>query len=201
MGAITSSSVAALGSGYTAGDKLFITGGGGIAVALIQTVGAGGVPATYLLPSAGAFADSGGNQLVERGCGYSIASNVPTTGGSGSGFTIDILAVGPGTNATHGTINGTSLGSGGAGYAAGDSGVFVQGANQSGTYVVLTVDGGGGVVTWTPDPADGYAVGLTTTATGAPQPGSGSGFTMNIASISPCGGVLSGYRNRFYVAK
>lgn len=195
-GAITSSSVAAVGSGYTSGDSLLVTGGGGTAGVVILTVGGGGVPSSYTLPDQG-FAIGAG-----RGCGYSVASNVPCSGGTGTGFKINILAVGPGTNATHGTIGGTSVSSTGSGYAPADTGFFVQGANTSSVYIIDTVDGGGGVTTYNIDSADGYEVGIATTTPGGPQPGSGSGFTLAIASVFPCsGGVQSGYRNKYYVMK
>src|SRR6266849_5269416 len=125
-GAIISSSVAALGSGYSANQSIRVSQAPGPddgARVLIQTVDGSGVPLTYLLPDQGYF-------QTLRGCGYTPANNVPTTfGGGGSGFAINILAVGPGSDATHGGIFSFTSLSGGSGYALHDTGNLVQGAN------------------------------------------------------------------------
>ena len=195
MGAITSSSVAALGSGYSGGDILTVPGGGANALVVINFVDGSGVPTSYVLP------DQGFTTAGVRGCGYRVANNIVCSGGSGTGFKLNILSVGPGTDATHGNIGGTSVASGGSGYTVNDTGYIIQGTNTSGVYGQIGIGVGGAVTFFDIDPADGYKVGLATTTPGGPFPGSGSGFTINITSISPCGGALSGYRNRFYVMK
>jgi Baseplate J-like protein len=69
--------VDALGSGYAVGDVLTIaqSGSSDTATAKVTTVSAGGVSAV---------------SLVLNGTGYSTATGVPTTGGSGTGCTLNI---------------------------------------------------------------------------------------------------------------
>ncbi len=188
MGAITASSVVSLGSGYSAGVVLFVVQGANQTAYLqILTVDGSGVPLTYVLPEQ-SFADSNVG-ISNRGCGYSPASNLPTAYASGPvggvGFVVNILTVGPGTDATHGPIDELQIADGGAGYVTGDTGTIVQGGNVSGAY---TVNASGGVVIDPVafDPADGYAVGPATTVNGGPQPGIGAGLTLDILSILQC---------------
>lgn len=197
MGAITSSSVSSLGSGYIAGDVIEIAQGGNLSATIaIYTVDGLGVPLTYALPDQG-FAGFFNDAI--RGCGYFVQNNVPTfNGGSGgSGFVINILAVGPGTDATHGRLS-SGIVVPGRGYAVNDTGLFVQGSNQSACYRVTTIfPGSGGVAFFNFDPGDGYTLGPVTTIPAGPQPGSGSGFTRNSTGVSPCSsGPRSGNINR-----
>lgn len=73
----------------------------------------------------------------------------------------------------------------GSGYATGDTGT-IEAGNFDATYVIDTVDGGGGVVTFHLDnPGTGYIVdtGVPTLAGGS-QPGGGSSFIINVTSVS-----------------
>ncbi len=199
MGAITGSTVAAFGSNYVAGDVIVIQQGSNAgATVAIHTVDGSGVPLTYTLPQDG-FASV---PNVVRGCGYSVQNNVPTVNGAspGTGFRVNITAVGPGTDASHGRI--ASFGSvvGGSGYAVNDTGYFLQGANISGVYRVTFVFGGA-VSFFNFEPGDGYSVGPITTVATGPQPGGGSGFTFDVTAIVPCtsgGGGGSGYQNHVF---
>lgn len=204
-GAIISSSAAAVGSGYAANDVIrVLQGANNGATVVILTVGGGGVPLTYSLPEQG-YKTTGAN----RGCGYNPASNLPTTPSfsGGTGFELNILAVGPGSDATHGGIFGFTTLIGGAGYALHDTGNLVQGANSSATYKITGI-AGGVVVNFTNDPADGYAdsgvAGPVTFVNGGPQPGSGSGASITITfadgDISQCAftPASSGYINRIF---
>ncbi len=205
MGAITDSEVAALGSGYTAGDTLVVSQGGHTgATFYIRTVDGSGIPLDYIRPEEG-FASFGSN--AERGCGYSIQGNVPCTGGSGHGLELNILAVGPGSDATHGRISVLLINASGSGWAVNDTGLLIQGGNNSGAYRVTSVTGTGAVLSMEIDPGDGYVVGPATTQNGGPQPGSGIGFTfpyagmdLFIQTIVACPGVgpTSGYVNRLH---
>lgn len=71
----------------------------------------------------------------------------------------------------------------GVGYAPGDTGHILQGSNNSATYRVDTVDGGGAVTAWTiTDPGDEYFVdvGLNTDTDGG-----GTFLTFNLTEIQP----------------
>lgn len=197
-GAIISSSLAAGGLGYTPNQVVRVSQSPGPddgARAVVLTVGAGGVVLTYSLES--------GYQTnaALRGCGYTAASNVPTTfGGAGSGFAINILAVGPGSDATHGGIFSFTSLSGGSGYVLHDTGNLVQGANSSAVYRLSQV-AGGVVINLSIDPADGYGAGVCNLVNGGPQPGVGTGasITLTLSDISQCGfGAPTGYRNRTF---
>ncbi len=87
---------------------------------------------------------------------------------------------------TGNAITGSSLNSGGSGYAVNDTGVLVGPSSSTATYLVNTVDGSGAVLTYTiTDAGTGYIVrdGYLT-AQGGGQPGKGSGLTINITSVS-----------------
>jgi hypothetical protein len=75
------------------------------------------------------------------GTGYSVASGVATTGGSGSGFKVNILTV------TSGAITTYSVAARGAGYVVGD--VLTVAGGTSGTFTVTALTAGGVVVTAT----------------------------------------------------
>jgi hypothetical protein len=90
-----------------------------------------------------------------------------------------------------GPIVTATLGAGGAGYAANDTGTITNGANDA-TYKVLTVDGGGAVLTFQITGA-GTACSVANgnaTATGGAQPGVGVGFTVNIPAVQTGDGTL-----------
>ncbi len=210
MGAITSSSVSVLGSGYTAGDVLTVQqpGSGRTATIHIVTVDGSGVPLTYSLP------DQGFGVLALRGCGYSVGSAVPTSGGTGHGFKLDIAGVGPGSDSMHGSLvfpggNDHVFGNGG-GFVVGDTGTLGQdgGTNTSATYRVTSVDLLGAVLEMIVDGADGYATSFNNgsadwgpifdATNSGPQPGVGGGLNPTGFSISACGGGggSTGYVNR-----
>jgi hypothetical protein len=75
------------------------------------------------------------------GTGYSVASGVATTGGSGSGFKVNILTVSSGVIATY------SVAARGAGYVVGD--VLTVAGGTGGTLTVTALTAGGVVVTAT----------------------------------------------------
>lgn len=75
------------------------------------------------------------------GSGYSAANNVATTGGTGSGFKVNILTVSSGAIATY------SVASVGAGYTVGD--VLTVAGGTGGTLTVTALTAGGVVVTAT----------------------------------------------------
>lgn len=78
----------------------------------------------------------------------------------------------------------STLGSGGTGYAVGDTGTIVQSGGSGATYIVNTVSSGV-VATYTiTSGGTGYSVqNGVATANGGAQPGAGSGFTINITAL------------------
>lgn len=79
--AITASSIGNAGTGYQPGDTIWVTGGDGNAALIVETTGAGGAVATYAVSNTGNT--------------YSVANGVvTTTSGLGTGFTLNITAVG-----------------------------------------------------------------------------------------------------------
>ena len=88
-----------------------------------------------------------------------------------------------------GAIASSSLGNGGIGYAVNDTGVVANAMGTLATYTVNTVSGTGAVLTYTISGAGtGYLAGYGyATATGGGQPGSGSGFTVNILTVTAGG--------------
>lgn len=94
------------------------------------------------------------------------------------------IACGPGDT---GPIVTSSLGAGGSGYTVGDIG-WIIGASGDATYTVLSVDGGGAVLTFSTTGGRAYSVAsgvATSTSTGT---GDGA-FTINVDSIMPGGDV------------
>lgn len=98
----------------------------------------------------------------------------------------------------HGPVNlgpiatsSLTSGAGGALYAANDTGTISTG-NGDATYIVNTVDGGGAVLTYTiTAPGTGYSVGTANaTSTGGGQPGVGTGFEIDINSITQGDGSI-----------
>jgi hypothetical protein len=75
------------------------------------------------------------------GSGYSAANNVATTGGTGSGFKVNILTV------TTGAITTYSIAARGAGYTVGD--VLTVAGGTGGTLTITALTAGGVVVTAT----------------------------------------------------
>ena len=90
-----------------------------------------------------------------------------------------------------GPIATATLGAGGLGYLAGDTGTITTG-NGNATYQVLTVGAGGDVLTFSiTAPGTRYTVGAgQATATGGAQPGVGVGFTVNITAVQTGDGTL-----------
>lgn len=84
-----------------------------------------------------------------------------------------------------GPIATTSLNTGGTGYAVNDTGTFiVSNTGQGATYIITSVSGGvvtGYTVT---APGTSYAVHFVAGVTGGAQPGVGTGFAINVLTIS-----------------
>jgi hypothetical protein len=94
-----------------------------------------------------------------------------------------------------GPISASTLGAGGSGYAPGDTGIINGSSDNTATYVIDTVDGGGAVLTYHLTSGGtlnlyGLATGVAT-ATGGAQPGGGDGtFTVNITGVTTGNGSL-----------
>lgn len=82
-----------------------------------------------------------------------------------------------------GSIAAAGVTAGGTGYAIGDTGTITTGSGNA-TYRVATVSGGAVASFTVTSGGSGYTVGTgQATARGGSQPGSGSGFTVNVTSI------------------
>lgn len=106
------------------------------------------------------------------------------------------LSSGSVANFNYGPIVTTTLGVGGTGYAANDTGFINPNGEVSSadaTYKVLTVDGDGAVLTYQVTAA-GFAYPVENgidTGTGGGQPGSGTGLTLNITAVTTGDGTLN----------
>ncbi len=194
MGSILSSSVVSVGTGYSALQNIAVKQGTNkTAHIFIITVDGSGVPLTYLLPEV--FANDP-YRVTDRGCGYTVQNSVPTDnlGGGGSGFVVNILTVGPGSDGTHGVLANYTTTNTGSGYAVGDTGLFVQGGNNSATYRITTASGGH-VAFLLRDFGDGYTLGVVVPTNGGSQPGIGSGYAITCTGTSQCssGPLPSGF--------
>jgi hypothetical protein len=102
-----------------------------------------------------------------------------------------LVVTGVGSAYNVGPIVTATLGAGGTGYVANDTGTITNGANDA-TYKVLTVGAGGAVLTFqitSPGTVCNVANGNATVDGGA-QPGVGAGFTVNITAVQTGDGTL-----------
>jgi hypothetical protein len=93
-----------------------------------------------------------------------------------------------------GNITASTLNSGGMSYAPGDTGTISGAGDGSAQYTILTVSGGGAVLTYSigPNQGNGYVPATNiSTSTGGSQPGSGTGFTINVQSGGGTGAQLN----------
>lgn len=93
-GQIYSFTMNASGSGYTVGDTLTISGGGANATIKILAITAGsGAPITQYDNKTGDIGFPVQFGLSAAGTGYSTSSGTATTGGTGTGFTVNVVEV------------------------------------------------------------------------------------------------------------
>jgi len=116
-GDITGAVINSPGINYTAGDSITIDQSG-----YVTAIPAG--------PASG-------------GSGYTNATNVPTTGGTGSGLTVDITTV------TGGVISSLAINNPGAGYTLGDTFSIIQPGGSGGQGTVSTVSTASNTETFT----------------------------------------------------
>ncbi len=194
MATILSSAVNTLGSGYHAGDQIYVgvlcgleNFVGQIASVDILTVDGAGVPLTYILPE-----QHWGVGYYGGGSCYSVASGVACGngpgpfggGGHGHGFTLDILSVGAGNDAARSGNVFPIDGSLSSGYAVGDTGFLVQGSFLA-PYTITGVFGAGQVNGAAICSSEGDApVGAIGSTISGPQPGAGSGLAAIGFSVS-----------------
>lgn len=122
--------------------------------------------------------------------GYSYAA---AYGNSTSGQVSSTTPVSVSTGPFGAGIATSSIAAAGLGYVIGDTGLILAGA-FTGTYAILTVGGGGQVLTYSITvPGTGYAVANNIpTSVGGAQPGVGVGFTLNVLTISGKAGIHVG---------
>lgn len=132
------------------------------------TVAAGNMDATGIVDTVGGGGTVTAYHITSVGTNYAVNVGTPTTAttGAGTGLTIDITVLG-------------------GGYAVGDTGT-IKGGTTAATYLVVTIDATGNVLTYTiPSGGAGYVVqNNVMTATGGAQPGIGAGFTIDISAVS-----------------
>ena len=93
---------------------------------------------------------------------------------------------------TGGAATATSLGDGGLGYAVNDTGTVINSSGTPATYTVNSVGGAGNVLTYTIGGGAGQGTGFLvgngySTQSGGAQPGTGTGFTVNVTTVSTPG--------------
>lgn len=137
FGGIATSALGLMGAGYANGDTFSITSQSGYKAYFVVATNSGGAIATYTQKSAGVGflaggvypitavtgAGSGGTIIVStvgstisgwtlltNGSGYSAGDNNATTGGTGTGATVDIVSVGQYSITVQGTSNLSRLG-------------------------------------------------------------------------------------------
>lgn len=109
---------------------------------------------------------------LSGGTGYTAANGVATTGGGGTGLTVN-------TSVNVGATNGITLVAGGSTYAGSATGVATTGGTGTGLTVNITVVAGAVTAVQVNSPGTGYTVGNTITiSTG------GANATFTIASVT-----------------
>lgn len=144
-------------------------------------------------PSTDGFTQGGLSGLVNQATsgfasqpGYSNGVNSILPGDDDSGVVLTAVS-----DYTDGPILTATLGAGGLGYLANDTGTITNGANDA-TYKVLTVGAGGAVLTFQITGAGTVCSVANGNATvdGGAQPGVGVGFTVNITAVQTGDGTL-----------
>lgn len=157
------------GTGYTNGDTVTISAGNNDATVYISGVdGGGGVTSFYLTAS---------------GSGYSTGSGIGTSGGTGSGFQVQIDTVSASL-----AVTGISLNNGGSGYYVG-TGFSTNAGTGSGCTVEITSVNAGGEITGLSLTTGGvgYVISNAVATTG----GGGTGATVNITGASNLGRMVA----------
>ena len=164
--------VGAGGTGYTVGNTLTVTGGGGTGgTVVVLTVGASNAVTSIALD--------------HPGTGYATGSALATTGGSGSGFTLNLTAV---SNTVYGDATGLQV--------QGFSGGFASTARLGTSTAILITDNamGSGPVVMTSNQV-GLAVSSMTKGTTnigvdiAGPAGGGSAINIGARISAPSGGT------------
>ena len=148
----------------------------------VGTLSAGVANTSQAVVSIASFLDQASSQVAGVGAFYSQSDVFPRATFANEPIVMWIAAP------TTGPILTSSIFDGGSGYAANDTGtVDDNGAGGSGgAYKVLTVDGGGAVLTYTITAAGTrYVATNAATHTGGGQPGTGTGFVLSIDSVTP----------------
>ena len=173
VGAVTTSG----GSGT--GLTINTTTSSGIVTAVAINAGGSGYAASEVITIGPTGRVSTTNNLV-AGTGYTTANALVTTGGSGTGLTVDIIADG-----NDGSVNTLTLTTAGTGYTTA-SGVATTGGSGTGLTVdIINDDNDGSVNTLTlTTGGTGYTTGNNVATTG----GSGTGLTVNIVAS---GGIIT----------
>ena len=170
------------GTGYAAGSGINTTGGTGSGLRLNFSVTGGVVQATPAIHTAGTGYTVGDvvtitnanatgaktlGPITTPGTGYADGTGIATSGGSGSGLTVNLTT-------TAGVVTGVAINNDGLNYTASDT-VTITNANASGVKALSSLSTGG----------TGYSDGSGVATTSS---GSGSGLTVDIVTT---GGVIT----------
>ena len=168
--------------GFSNGTAVATTGGSGSGLTIDTTVNSDGAIINAVINAAGtgyangetitiANPNAGGAKTVDTivgGTGYSNATGVATTGGGGTGLTLDLTTSG-------GAVSSVAINAAGSGYAIDDT-ITITNANADGVKTLGAISAGG----------TGYANGSALATTSG---GSGTGLTVDITTTD---GVVDG---------
>jgi hypothetical protein len=184
-GGLISATVSSGGAGYAINDLVYpvqTTGSNGF---FVVTAVSSGVIVSVSLASGVVT----GVSLLDSGSGYITADSVPTTGGSGTGLTLNITDDESQFSCPYfyggGPVTGFTLDIGGTGYAVGDTLIPLEPSQSSASGAVLTITEISGTIGNLAFESGGPTVGNYTT--GVPTwttSGSGLGATFVITSVS-----------------
>ncbi len=194
MGIVLSSSVVAVGTGYHAGDQIAVNQTGNHTATInILTVDGSGIPLTYALPDTFMSHTASPPQPTHGGCGYHTQNNVPTLGGFGVGFILNILTVGPGSDINHGPIVSIDVSGNPAGWTLYDTGFIKQGGIIVGTFRAVGINTGA-LISIQIGSSDGCADGAVTLVAGGIQPGGSGTAIVGPGGFTTCSATpLSGF--------
>ncbi len=167
-----SATVAAGGTGYAVGDVLTVSGGTAVVAAQFKvTAISGGAVTTVILWSRG---------------NYTVPPSNPaaTTGGAGTGCTLNVTFRGVQTTTSQGASSAT-IGAGGTGYTVGDLLTVSGGTFTTAAVFKVSTVSGGAVTAVTLDTKGDYTA--TPSNPAATTGGTGTGCTLNVtwASLQP----------------
>lgn len=152
-GGVLSVTIDAYGSGYKAGDVVTILDGNDDATLTItsasQIITGSGIEINFTALPIGEILIT---TLLTAGTGYTTATAVPTTGGSGNGCVVNI------TDDGAGGVQDITINQGGVGYLVGDT-LTIDAGGQDATFMVANINDGEVDAVTIVDAGSGYNIG------------------------------------------